>query len=165
MGFSRLPGPPPKRIDVAAIARYVAAVAPGLIVDRVDRGVGIKDTPLAQYAPSYFRARSRALEQSAPTTLRLTGGLLASVKSRKIEISPDGTVAMITIAPDAGTSPRVSLLIGRARRTGKRGPAHNVLGYWLQHGTAHMRARPWLGLSPSDWRDLRAGLAKVRMFR
>lgn len=158
------------RWDIDRIAKTIAAVAPGLILDRVDAGLDIRDRPFAAYSPNYAKALALANEDPK-RDLRLTGGLMNSVKTRRIIRRGDGVVTVV-IAPDAGTSPRVRLAPPwvvndadaaaawkrknpGAPRTGKRGPAHNVVGAWLHYGTPKMRARPWLGLSPADLRDLR----------
>lgn len=49
----------------------------------------------------------------------------------------------------------------RMQRTGKQSPPHNVVGYWLHHGTPTMPARPFMGLSPENWKVLNAAIAKV----
>lgn len=197
----------PMRLNVEAIIRHIASTAPGLIVSRVDEGRDKHDKPLAGYTARYRDFLRMGLENDNDVDLRLTGGMLASVKARDVRVESNGTIARVTIAPDAGTSPQVALkhkavsrhgaaiakqdrvrrkiqagkfgfdahvaanksqrAVDRTmgfRKTGKRGPAHNVVGYWLQHGTAHMRARPWLGLSPSDLADIRTGLRSVKIW-
>jgi hypothetical protein len=155
---------------VEDIAKRIGALVPGLILERIDAGLDIKDKPFAPYSSNYAAALQLANEDPK-VDLRLTGGLMNSVKTRRIIRRADGVVTVV-VAPDAGTSPRVRLAPPwvtsnpaaaaawrksnpGASRTGKRGPAHNVLGAWIQHGTPTMRARPWLGLSPQDLRDLR----------
>lgn len=155
-------------IDVLAIAKRVAAFAPGLIIDRVDAGLDIKDKPFAPYSPNYQAALALANEDTK-VDLRLTGGLINSVKVRRIVRKSTGVV-VVHVGPDAGTSPRVPLappwvvrdtearaawMKNPPRRTGKRGPPHNAVGAYLHQGTPTMRARPWLGLSPRDVADLR----------
>lgn len=156
------------RVDVLAIAKRIAAFAPGLIIERVDAGLDIKDKPFAPYSPNYQAALALAHEDPK-VDLRLTGGLINSLKVRRIVRKGDGAV-VVHIGPDSGTSPRVPLAppwvvndpAARAawaknppRRRGKRGPPHNAVGAYLHKGTPTMRPRPWLGLSPSDLRDLR----------
>lgn len=155
-------------IDVAKIARAIAGFAPGLIIDRVDAGTDIKDKPFAPYSSTYRTALQMANEDQK-VDLRLTGGLINSVKVRRIVRKSDGVV-VVHIGPDAGTSPRVPLappwvvndpeararwMQNPPRRSGKRGPQHNHVGAYLHKGTPTMKPRPWLGLSPSDLRDLR----------
>lgn len=156
------------RVDVLTIAKRIAAFAPGLIIDRVDAGLDIKDRPFAAYSANYQAALLMAHEDTK-VDLRLTGGLINSVKVRRIVRKSDGVV-VVHIGPDAGTSPRVPLappwVVGDAearaawmkdppRRNGKRGPPHNAVGAYLHKGTPTMKARPWLGLSPRDVVDLR----------
>jgi hypothetical protein len=156
------------RVDVLTIAKRIAAFTPGLVIQRVDAGRDINDKPFAPYSPNYRAALALAGEDPK-VDLRLTGGLINSVKVRRIVRKADGIV-VVHIGPDAGTSPRVPLAppwvvndpAARAawaqhppRRKGRRGPAHNVVGAYLQQGTATMPARRWLGLSPRDLQDLR----------
>jgi hypothetical protein len=156
------------RIDVPTIAKRIAAFSPGLIIDRVDAGLDISDKPFAPYSPNYRAALALANEDQK-VDLRLSGGLINSVKVRRIVRKSDGVV-VVHIGPDAGTSPRVPLAPpwvvndpqARAawaknppRRRGKRGPPHNAVGAYLHQGTPTMKARPWLGLSPRDLADLR----------
>lgn len=155
-------------IDVLTIAKRVAAFAPGLIIDRVDAGLDIKDKPFAPYSANY-RAALALANEDGKVDLRLTGGLVNSVKVRRIVRKSSGAV-VVHIGPDSGASPRVPLAPpwvvnnpeasaawarNPPQRRGKRGPPHNAVGAYLHKGTPTMRARPWLGLSPSDLRDLR----------
>ena len=155
-------------IDVLTIAKRIAAFAPGLIIDRVDAGLDIKDKPFAPYSANY-RAALALANEDGKVDLRLTGGLVNRVKVRRIVRKSSGAV-VVHIGPDSGTSPRVPLAPpwvvndpdARAawarnppQRRGKRGPPHNAVGAYLHKGTPTMKPRPWLGLSPSDLRDLR----------
>lgn len=156
------------RVDVLAIAKGIAAFLPGLIIDRVDAGLDIHDKAFAPYSPSY-RAALQMAGEDTKVDLRLTGGLINSVKVRRIVRKSDGVV-VVHVGPDSGTSPRVPLappwVSGDAdaraawmahppKRSGRRGPQHNAVGAYLHKGTATMRPRPWLGLSPRDLADLR----------
>lgn len=143
----------PPRFDGAKAARLIAALVPGMILDRTDRGIGSDGRPLAPYSPAYRQALADAGEDGK-VDLRLTGGLLNSVKARKTEVASDGTRVTVTIAPDTGTSPAVTLLEGRAARTGKRGPSHAVLGYWIHYGRGRAPARPFMGLARDQARKL-----------
>jgi hypothetical protein len=148
-------------IDVDAMAKRAAAFVPGLVLRRVDDGRDIFDRPFAPYSGSYMHALTEGGESTA-VDLRLTGGLLNSVKLRETRQVSDGVE--LIFGPDTGTSPAVSLAGGRAKRTGGRGQPHNVVGYWIHHGTPRMPARPWLGLSPRDMETLARALAAVRRF-
>ena len=97
----------PLKWPVEKIAKTIAAIVPGLILDRVDAGLDTKDKPFAPYAPDYAKALALANEDPK-RDLRLTGGLMNSVKTRRIIRRADGVVTVV-IAPDAGTSPRVRL--------------------------------------------------------
>lgn len=149
-------------IDLDAIAKVCAARVPGLILDRVNRGLDINDKPFAPYSPGY-RQTLGEMGEAADVDLRMTGGLLNSVRLVKAE-KGKGTITM-HFAPDAGSSPQVKAPTKgkpRAQRTGRRSAAHNVIGYWLQKGTPRMRPRPWLGLSPKDRRTLLELLTRIK---
>ena len=161
------------RIPVERIAKVIAGLAPGLITERVDAGLDTSDKPFARYAPNYATALALAGEDGK-TDLRLTGGLMNSVKTKRLIKRADGVVVVV-VGPDSGTSPRVLLAPPwvvndpdaaaawkrkhpGAPRTNRRTRSHNAIGAYLHYGTPTMRARPWLGLSPTDIRDLRRAL-------
>jgi phage gpG-like protein len=79
-------------------------------------------------------------------------------------VSSDLANLRFVIAPDAGTSPAVTLAGGRAKRTTGRSPPHNVLGYWIENGTSTMRARPFMGLTPEQEKQLLNLLDKAKLF-
>jgi hypothetical protein len=149
-------------IDVEAIARRAAALVPGLILKRCSEGRDTSDKPFRPYSGSYMHALAAGGETTV-VDLRLTGGLLNSVKLRETRKVPGGVE--LVFAPDTGTSPAASLAKGRAKRTGKRSPPHNVVGFWIHHGTPKMPARPWLGLSPRDAASLRTALEAATVVR
>jgi hypothetical protein len=193
----------PVKFDGAKAAKLIAGFVPGAILRRTDKGIDAKGNAFALYRPGY-RNTLAAMGEDGKVDLRLTGGLLNSIKARSIETTADGV--RVTIAPDTGTSPEVrapsetralrraglvegrfgekavykTLRRGEARRldrdlefegrgkrmirTGKRGPPHNVLGYWLHHGTPTMQARPFMGLTPEQQRELYQILAKAKIF-
>lgn len=149
-------------IDLDAIAKVCAARVPGLILDRVNRGLDINDKPFAPYSSGYRRTLGK-MGEAADVDLRMTGGLLNSVRLVKTEKGRG--IITLHFAPDAGASPQVKAPQKgkpRAQRTGRRSAAHNVIGYWLQKGTPRMRPRPWLGLSPKDRRTLLELLTRVK---
>lgn len=132
--------------DLKAVATLLKSLVPSVIVQRVDAGRDINDKAFAGYSSGYVKALAKA-GQNTNVDLRLTGGMLASVKARSVVLTKDKLE--IFFAPDAGTSPAVSL--GKTmHRTGARGPAHNIVGEYIHTGTPHMKPRPWMGLSPKD---------------
>jgi len=151
----------PYKFDASKVEKLIRAFVPGTIVRRTSKGISSMGSSFAPYRESYRQALQRGGEDPS-VDLRLTGGLLNSVKVTSIDVSSNSL--RFTIAPDAGTSPSVSLAGGRAKRTGGRSPPHNVLGYWIEHGTANMAARPWLGLTPDEERQLAVLLDKAKLF-
>jgi hypothetical protein len=152
---------PPVKFDADKAIRLISGYVPGAILRRTAQGVDANGKPFAPYTASY-RERLAEMSEDQKIDLRLTGGLMNSVKVREKRITSQGVE--VVIAPDTGTSPRVVAADGRAKRTGDQGPPHNVLGYWLHHGTPHMRARPFMGLSPEQQTELNRILAKARLW-
>ena len=149
-------------IDLDAVAKVAAARVPGLILKRVSAGLDVNDRPFTPYSGSYMH-QLVAGGEDVVVDLRLTGGMLSSVKLRETRRTADGLE--LVFGPDAGTSPAVSLAAGRAKRTGRRGPPHNVVGYWIHYGTPRMPARPWLGLSPRDAESLKKAIEAAKTTR
>ena len=150
----------PVKFDGQKAGKLIAAFVPGAILRRTDQGISSTGAAFAPYRPSY-RATLAAMGEDPKVDLRLTGGLLNSIKARDIQITPDGV--RVTIAPDAGTSPAVYAADGKAKRSGDRGPPHNVLGYWIHHGIGQV-ARPFMGLTPEQERELYLILGKAKIF-
>lgn len=188
------------RFNATAVEREIKRIVPGMIIGRTERGLDIKGQPFAAYSPRY-RNQLRRMGEDPKVDLRLSGGLLNSVKARDALLRADSVE--VTIAPDTGTSPQyrapserrayrqAGLAEGRfaerdvartltkaegrafakslkyeqagARRiaTGKQSPPHNVIGYWLHFGTPRMRARPWMGLDPTQEKYLRERIAAI----
>lgn len=146
-------------IDAKKAVAILKALVPAMIVERTGRGVGADGKAFAPYSAAYRQALLEAGEKADPVDLRLTGGMLASVKARKVEVTKEKV--SVWFAPDAGTSPAVSLQDGKAKRTGKRGPPHNVVAHWLHYGTPKMRARPWLDLTKEERAELLVEIAKA----
>lgn len=182
------------------IAKTIAGLVPGMILRRTTQGIDMNGQQFAPYSKRYQRKLKR-MGEDPKVDLRVSGGLMGSVKARSIEILKDAV--RVVVAPDTGTSPeyrapserrayrQAGLSEGRfgergvfrtltkaegksfakslkyeqagARRiaTGKQSPPHNVVGYWLHHGTPTMRARPFMGLTDEQWKVLRAAIAKV----
>jgi hypothetical protein len=150
----------PVKFNGEKAGKLIAAYVPGAILRRTDQGISSTGAAFAPYRPSY-RATLAAMGEDQKVDLRLTGGLMGSIKARDIQVTPD--CVRVTIAPDAGTSPAVYAADGKAKRSGDRGPPHNVLGYWIHHGIG-MVARPFMGLTPEQERELYLILGKAKIF-
>jgi hypothetical protein len=145
-------------VNVPRLVALLEVEAVTRIQRRTAEGRDINDRPFAGYSPSYRQALGRGGE-GLDVDLTLTGGLLKSV--HVVDTRTTGNETTIVIAPGTGTSPRVSLVDGVARRTGGRSDTHNVVGYYLHVGTPRMPARPWLALSPSDRKAMREVLYRA----
>lgn len=161
MGITTKRTGPPVRFDAEKAIRLIAGYVPGAIIRRTAQGIDATGAAFAPYTSRYRRTLNRMGEDTSED-LRLTGGLMNSIKVRDKRVTAAGVE--VVIAPDTGTSPRVAAVDGRAKRTGERGPPHNVLGYWLHHGTPQMRARPFMGLSPEQQAELNRILARARLW-
>jgi hypothetical protein len=192
----------PVKFDAEKAARVIGAFVPGAILLRTDKGIATTGQAFASYSTRYRRQLQR-MGEDQKIDLRLTGGLMNSVKVREKRISTNGVE--VVVAPDTGSSDQVRapserralrraglvegrfgetavskvLRRGEANRlsrdleresgakqikTGERGPPHNVLGYWIHHGTATMKARPFMGLTREQERELNMLLGKARVF-
>jgi hypothetical protein len=151
----------PYKFDAVKVEKLIKAYVPGAIIRRTDKGISSTGSIFAPYSPEYVDALRRGGESTA-VDLRLTGGLINSIKVVSIDVSANSL--RFVIAPDAGTSPSVTLADGRAKRKSGRSPPHNVLGYWIENGTASMPARPFLGLTPAQEKELAILLDKAKLF-
>lgn len=151
----------PPRWDGAKVAKVIAALVPGMIIRRTGQGLDRDGNPFAPYSSEY-RKRLAAGGESQAVDLRVTGGLMNSIKVRSSTHTDTG--ATVVVAPDTGTSPAVSLADGKAKRTGRRGPPHNVLGYWLETGNGRAPPRPFMGLTPEQERQLWAAILRAKPF-
>lgn len=144
------------------IAKTIAGLVPGMILRRTTQGIDMNGQQFAPYSKRY-RKHLQDLGEDPKVDLRVSGGLANSIKARSIEILKDAV--RVVVAPDTGTSPvwvKRKGKTGRASRAdGKQSPPHNVVGYWLHHGTPTMKARPFMGLTDEQWKTLRAAIAKV----
>ena len=132
-------------------AAIVKAFVPGAIIERTNAGIDMHGRAFAGYSSSW--RETLALGGEDPKVdLRLTGGLLNSIKARETILTE--TTATVITAPDTGTSPAVSPKNGRMKRAGKRGPPHNVLAGYIHDGTARMPPRPFLGLAKDEEKEL-----------
>lgn len=163
--------------DFEKVATALAADVVGHIKRRVASGLDIRDRPFAQYSDSYKKKLIAMGENESHVDLWMTGGLLNSVHyvGKRIE----GDRMTMIFSPDAGTSAQVTAKAGTGRRrakskgrvipaasrTGKRGPEHNLVGYWLHAGKGKMPARPWLGISPTGIKQLTNKLKRLGLFR
>lgn len=128
MGMTITRRPRTPKINWQAIATAIKAYAPGQIIERTGRGIGSDNKQFAPYSKQYLDFLRRGGE-ATNVDLRVSGGLLNSIKARKTEITD--TRVTVTIAPDAGTSPRLKPKSGgreryarameRFKRAGERG--------------------------------------------
>jgi hypothetical protein len=152
----------PMSVNLQHLVKVLQVEAVARIQRRTASGTDIRDRPFEGYSAGYVKALLAGGEGTS-VDLTLTGALLKSVQV--IRTVREGRRITIVIAPGTGTSPAVSLAKGRARRTGGRSTSHNVVGYHLHHGTPHMRARPWLALSPKDRARMRAAIYRASLVR
>jgi hypothetical protein len=151
------------KFNAEGIAREIQRFAPGAIIERTGRGLDLKGKPFAAYSPRY-RNRLKRMGEDPKVDLRLSGGLLNSVKARDALLRADSVE--VTIAPDTGTSPVWKAKAGgkrreQGKRSAKQSPPHNIVGYWLHFGSPTMRARPWMGLDPTQEEYLRKRIAAI----
>ena len=161
MGITTKTSGEPPRWNGAKVAKVIAALVPGMIIRRTGQGIDRNGKKFQGYSRAYRKALAAGGESQA-VDLRLTGGLMNSIKVRSSTHSD--TEATVTVAPDTGTSPAVTLADGRAKRTGRRGPPHNVLAYWIETGTGTAPARPFLGLTPEQERQIMDAILRSRPF-
>ena len=161
MGITTRRSGTPVKFNAEKAARVIGAFVPGAILLRTDKGISSTGQAFASYSDRYRRQLQR-MGEDQKIDLRLTGGLMNSVKVREKRISANGVE--VVVAPDTGTSPQVTPRNNKAHRTGERGPPHNVLGYWIHHGTATMPARPFMGLTREQERELNMLLGKAKVF-
>lgn len=160
MGITTKRSGTPVKFDAVKAAKVISAFVPGAILLRTAQGKSTTGNAFAAYSDSY-RKTLRAMGEDQKVDLRLTGGLLNSVKVRDTVTAAD--YVQVTIAPDNGTSAQVVPKNKKMRKTGKRGPPHNVLGYWIHHGVG-MPARPFMGLTKEQEAELYRLLGKARIF-
>ena len=146
-------------LDLGKMADLVAALAIGHVKKRTREGRDIHDRPFRPYSAMY-RAQLAEGGEGTNVDLSVTGGLLNSVKLLRKDVRKDGF--LVRIGPGSSTSPSVHFDGGAAKRTGRRGPAHNILGAWLHYGRGKLPARPWLGLSPQGRREINRAIERRR---
>lgn len=116
------------RFDGRVAAALIKSLVPAWILKRANRGISADDVPFHPYSERHL-AFLAAMAEDTKVDLRLTGGLLNSVKARNVEI--EGTRLVVTIAPDTGTSPRVtppSLTKELAKTNAQRGGTSTTEG-------------------------------------
>lgn len=145
-------------VDYEKAANLMAALAMGHIKSRTARGTDMHGKAFHPYSPAYRSALAKA-GQDQKVNLMLTGGLLNSVGVRKKRATKKS--AKVQIGLSSGTSAQVSLGT-TARRTGRRGPPHNLLGAWLHHGHGRLPPRPFMGLSSEGRKEIAAALTNPK---
>lgn len=93
----------PPRFDPKRIAAVIKGTAPGMILERTNKGIDANGQQFAPYSRRYQNLLRR-MGEDPKIDLRLSGGLLNSVKARGATLHPDRVE--VTIAPDTGTSPQ-----------------------------------------------------------
>lgn len=153
-------------LDMGALRRLIPLIV-GWVVRRTAGGRDLHERPFRGYSPRY-RERLARMGETSLVDLRVTGGLLNSVRHLRTEANGKDRVTMF-FGPGTGTSPQVAPppLRGkrRARRTGRRGPPHNLVGAWLHYGHGKMPPRPWLGLGKEGDGMVRRALERLAIFR
>ena len=104
MGITTKRSGTPVKFDAAKAAKVISAFAPGAILLRTAQGKSTTGAAFAAYSDSY-RKTLQAMGEDQKVDIRLTGGLLNSVKVRDTVTAAD--YVQVTIAPDNGTSAQV----------------------------------------------------------
>lgn len=152
------------KFNARGIAALIKATVPGAILKRVDKGTDLENKQFAQYSRRYIETLQR-MGEDTKVDLRLSGGLMNSVKARETIIRDDSVE--VVVAPDTGTSPVWKAgdsgkgKASKSKRTDKQGPPHNKLATWLHYGTARMKARPFMGLTEEEWNRLLKEIARI----
>lgn len=128
------------KIDLAKGAKILGPLIVGEIKLAVSQGKDRDGRQMAAYSQSYAEAKGAAGRDPSRVDLVLTGGLMGSLDVRRTVVTADG--AEVDVGPDNARSPRVTLTPDGAKRTGKYGPPHNLVGMYLEQ-----QGRKWLGLS------------------
>jgi phage gpG-like protein len=143
-------------VDSGKALALMSSLGIGFVKRRTDKGRDISGAPFKQYSATYSEALTKAGENPGKVDLTLTGGLVNSINEISRAVTQHGGV--VRIGPGTGTSPQVSLWGGHAKRTGKRGPAHNIVGSYLHFGTPKMPARKFLGLTLKERKKISRAL-------
>jgi hypothetical protein len=137
-------------VNLEQMAERLKADVVGRILRRVAQGRDIDDRNFAPYTTGYKR-KLKLAKESDLVDIRLTGGLLNSVKVTRIDMNPSGFV--MYVGPDTGAVNKVKFQKGSMERDGKGSATNNQVGYWLQNHKK--KPRKWLGLSPTDKANMR----------
>jgi hypothetical protein len=98
-------------VDQAKVAKLLGPLLVGEILNAVHEGVDVDGKPFEPYSPAW-KAQLAAMGEGLEVDLRLTGGLLNSIKVLRVE-ERDGKTVLV-IGPDTGTSPEVRPPAGAA---------------------------------------------------
>jgi hypothetical protein len=129
------------RVEKQSATRTVLHFGPGAGTSPQVRAPGEEER-------SYAREKNRMRSDKAYAK---AGGPLRQKQAERLQSAMDKETARATR--------------GRSIRTGKRSPPHNLLGLWLHKGTSRTPARPWLGLSPAQRKDVAARLVRMGIWR
>jgi len=142
------------------VGAYFATEIPSMIVRRTflksrDRN----DVPFAPYSWAYREKRVDMGEKADRVYLHLTGGLMRSISALKRKTTQTALTVtigarptrsrIVTTMPDGGK--------GHYVETGKWGPRHNQILYFLGPGAKSNKRREILGLTPKE----RSAMAKA----
>jgi hypothetical protein len=164
-------------IDVAGALDYVSALVVGMIQRRTAKGISSDGTPFRPYSDLYAM-QLRSVGESDAVDLTRSGGYLASISERSRTITPTG--GRLLIGPGTGTSRHMPLpppYVFDPKKTPEqraeafadwkaapkkqgRGPAHNIVGGWIEKGNGRMPARRHLGLTAEERKRIAADIAK-----
>lgn len=121
------------------IADFLSAIVPGAIRQRVQAGLDIHGNPLADYSPEW-KAKLAAMGEAQNVDLRLTGGLMGSVKRLQKDLS--GNVLTLTFGSGAGTSAEVSTPAAKASQVARaKGESGGSAAYKKRQALARASAR------------------------
>jgi hypothetical protein len=98
-------------VDLTKTHAFLTSIVPGMIRQRVDKGIDINGAPFAAYSEAWAQTL-RDMGENTNVDMRLTGGLMNSVK--KLSGKVTGKVLTLTFGPGTGTSPQVTTSTRRA---------------------------------------------------
>lgn len=167
-------------IDKAGLARKVAPLILGRILERTDAEMDGNWQPFDSYSAAYAWQRVQIGEDTR-VTIRLSGGELGSFHHKRTDIV--GGFITLTFGVGTGTSATIDLPPpwmqnnptalaawkakhgGKASRTGGRSPPHTLLAYWQNNGIGQPK-REWMKFdSPQDLAWLAEQIEKTGIFK